>query len=189
MGSKLARNERVMEWPTRSHRPTQCPIHACRNQQAQMSGQSMVRLGKTQGTWNASGTSNRQSSHHLDGSFTNSKPKCLPLNLPNFKKKTNRPKGYISQVKSISYGPVKMARPEKLDALGHFAVAREFTMALRQHCTSGLPRKNQEPSDPLQLITHLQVVPKQRYSQRGQLWDETHQNWRLACGNKTRSST
>ena len=53
--------------------------------------------------------------------------------------KKNRTKGYISQVKSISYGPVKMARPEKLDALGHFAVAREFTMALRQHCTSGLP--------------------------------------------------
>ena len=28
-------------------------------------------------------------SHDLDGSFTNSKPKCLPLNLPNFKK--NKP--------------------------------------------------------------------------------------------------
>jgi hypothetical protein len=92
-----------------------------------------------------------------------------PSESPKLQKKTNRPKGYISQVKSISYGPVKMARPEKLDALGHFAVAREFTMALRQHCTSGLPKKNQERSDPLQLITQLQFVPKQRYSQRGQL--------------------
>ena len=64
-----------------------------------------------------------------------------PSESPKLQKKTNRPKGYISQVKSISYGPVKMARPEKLDALGHFAVAREFTMALRQHCTSGLPKK------------------------------------------------
>ena len=57
-----------------------------------MSGQSMVRLGKTQGTDLERlhrGLQIAQNSSHLDGSFTNSKPKCLPLNLPNFKK--NKP--------------------------------------------------------------------------------------------------
>ena len=136
-----------------------------------MSGQSMVRLGKTQGTDLERlhrGLQIAQNSSHLDGSFTNSKPKCLPLNLPNFKK--NKPyqrlhfPSQINQLWARKNGKTrKIGCPWPLCGCSRIYHGSEATLHVRS------PLKNQEPSDPLQLITQLQFVPKQRYSQRGQL--------------------